>query len=408
MMGARFAVAQTLEGGVLDARSRPAGGPPELGLDEVMRLAEGQGLRGRGGAGFPAARKLAAVASHRRRPIVVVNAAEGEPASGKDAALLRLSPEIVLDGAEIVARALGAHAIKVWAPAHDRGAVSAVSAAAEARTRRRLSVAVVVAPDRFVAGESSAAARGLSGEPALPRTDRRRTARSGVDGRPTLVLNAETLAQLARMAYGRPATRLVTVSGAVHTPGVVELADQAPLEVALSAAGGVTEPLRGLLLGGYHGRWLAPEPAAETILGDPAGIAPDCSIVVALPDRACLLAELDAASLFLAGESARQCGPCAFGLPELAASVRQIRQGRALSVDGEVDRHTDLLLGRGACHHPDGSVRFVASALELLAGEVQEHLAGHGSCGRPYRAVLPIPASSVATMLPLVGAGWSA
>ena len=217
---------------------------------------------------------------------------------------------------------------------------------------------------------------------------------SGVDGRPTLVLNAETLAQLARLARGLPATRLVTVLGAVATPGVVELSAEAPLAEALAAAGGLTEPVRAFVLGGYHGQWWPADEVTGLRLGDPDGPVPDCSIVLALPDHACLLVEVEDVARYLAAESAGQCGPCVFGLPTLADVVRRISRGTA--DPSEVEAHRAVLAGRGACHHPDGSLGFVASALAVLGPEVADHHAGHGSCGRPERRILPLPRASQA------------
>ena len=84
-------------------------GPLDTGAD-VLQLADAAGLRGRGGAGFPTARKLAATASRRGDAIVVANGAEGEPASRKDRSLLRVAPHLVLDGALLAARVVGAEA----------------------------------------------------------------------------------------------------------------------------------------------------------------------------------------------------------------------------------------------------------------------------------------------------------
>ncbi len=356
-----------------------------------MALAESAELRGRGGAGFPAARKIRAVAARRRRPVVVVNASEGEPASGKDAALLRLAPHVVLDGAELLAQALATRDVRVWAPGHDPAAAAVLAAAVNARAggRRSVQTRVVLAPDRFVAGESTAAARGLSGQTAIPRADGRRTSDTGVNGRPTLLLNVETVSQLARLARGQSATRLVTVLGAVRSPGVIEIEDGTAMPQVLAAVGGTTQPVRAFVLGGYHGIWAPADAASQQILGSAGSLVPDCSIIVALPDDACLLAELDGVGRFLAAESARQCGPCAFGLPQLAASVRSVRRG-AVSAQS-VSEQGEVLIGRGACSHPDGSVRFLSSGLQVLAEEVAAHRAGDGDCGRPLRRVLPLP-----------------
>jgi NADH:ubiquinone oxidoreductase subunit F (NADH-binding) len=141
----------------LDAHLRRFG-PPTLGSD-LIALVEASGLRGRGGAGFPTGTKLGAVAAQPGRPIVVVNAAEGEPASVKDKALLRHNPHLVLDGAVLAAAALGARtavvAISVAATV-ERARVEA--AIAERRKRRldRVTLRVATVPDRFVSGEETA------------------------------------------------------------------------------------------------------------------------------------------------------------------------------------------------------------------------------------------------------------
>ncbi len=411
MSGPRFVVVDALDDGVL--RGGPLGVDLRPDLTALLVLAESADLRGRGGAGFPVARKLRAVSQRRRRPVVVVNAAEGEPASGKDAALVRANAGLVLDGAEILAHALGSKDIRIWGPGHDRGAMAAMADAIDRRPagRKTPRIQLVAAPDRFVAGESSAAARGLSGHAALPRTDGRRTSDVGVDGRPTLLLNVETVAQVARLAAGRRATRLVTVLGAVADPGVVELQGPTSVDEVLRRAGGLTEPVRAFLLGGYHGRWWTAEQALDLTIGDPAGSAPDCSIVVALPERACLLGEVEAVAGYLADQSARQCGPCAFGVPALARDVALLTMGSRIS-GTDVASHRQLLAGRGACNHPDGTVGFVESALEVLADEVAQHAVG-GSCGHPRRAVLPLPqgvtgSSVVASQALTVVAGRSA
>ena len=86
---------------------RPAN-PRRSAYDSLIATVDEAGLRGRGGAAFPTAIKLRAVASGRRRPVVIANGSEGEPASRKDAELLTLGPHLVLDGAALAARAVGA------------------------------------------------------------------------------------------------------------------------------------------------------------------------------------------------------------------------------------------------------------------------------------------------------------
>ncbi len=82
-------------------------GPRPEGNRRLIDQVEAAGLRGRGGAGFPTATKLAAVAARPKSPVVVANGTEGEPASAKDKVLLQAAPHLVLDGIELAAELLG-------------------------------------------------------------------------------------------------------------------------------------------------------------------------------------------------------------------------------------------------------------------------------------------------------------
>ena len=191
-------------------------------VDEVDRA----GLRGRGGAAFPAARKLATVGQGRRRAVVVANGCEGEPASKKDRLLAELAPHLVLDGALLAAHATSAGEVFVCTE-ETSSAFAALTRAARERTSA-LRLTVVGVPGHFVASEESALVSYLDGGAARPTGRRTRVFDSGVDGRPTYVGNVETLAQLALVArYGAqwfrsvgtassPGTALVTIDGAVH------------------------------------------------------------------------------------------------------------------------------------------------------------------------------------------------
>lgn len=118
--------------------------------------------------------------------------------------------------------------------------------------------------------------------------------------------------------------------------------------------------------------------------GAPVG----AGVIIALDDTTCPLGEVAAVAEWLAGESIGQCGPCVFGLPSLAGAVHAVLAGER-QAPGELRRRAGLLPGRGACAHPDGAARFVASALELFAADGRAHR--HGGCGRAIRGALPLP-----------------
>ena len=174
-------------------------GPLPEGGPAVIDATEQSGLRGRGGAGFPTAVKLAAVARGRGRAVVVANGTEGEPASAKDKALLGHAPHLVLDGATVAAQTVGAREI-VLCVERNRTATHAAVAAAIAERRAAglepVPVRLEAAPDRYVAGEESALVHWLNGGEAKPTFVPPRPFEKGVGGRPTLVDNVETLAHL--------------------------------------------------------------------------------------------------------------------------------------------------------------------------------------------------------------------
>jgi NADH:ubiquinone oxidoreductase subunit F (NADH-binding) len=246
-------------------------------------------------------------------------------------------------------------------------------------------VTVVEAADTFVAGQESAVVAAIEGRPAVPRDNLRRVVEAGVRGAPTLVQNVETLAHLAMLArhgpawYREHATFLATVSGAVRTPGVYEAPCDSPLGYLLELAGGPSTELSAVLVGGYHGVWVPPDPrlpVSRAGLREYGG-SPGAGILVALPANACGLTESARIAGYLAGQSARQCGPCLNGLPRLADTLARLaRRERDPGLPGEVARLAGLVTGRGACAHPDGTARFVVSTLRAFDTEVRAHLAG--------------------------------
>lgn len=358
----------------------------------LIDLIERAGLTGRGGAGFPTARKMRAVAG-RRRPVVVVNAAEGEPASRKDALLMRTRPQLVLDGAVLAADAIGAREVIVALHAGPSSVQVAVNER-QAAGLDTVAITVVHVPQRYVASEETALVRFLSGGPALPTFTPPRPFERGVNGRPTLVQNAETLAHLALIArHGEqwfrsigtpsaPGSLLVTVAGAVQRPGVYELAFGVQLQAAFDAAGGLTEPVQAVLVGGYFGVWLTAEtalrlPLTPADLKDP-GAALGAGVLLALPASACGLAESQRVASWLAGQSAGQCGPCTLGLPAIADDLAVLsRSGNTANVRNRLERRLLRIEGRGACHHPDGTARFVASTLRTFATDLARHQRGN-------------------------------
>jgi NADH:ubiquinone oxidoreductase subunit F (NADH-binding) len=363
----------------------------------LIDLVEASGLQGRGGAAFPTATKLRAVASGRGRPVVVVNGTEGEPASGKDKVLLRCVPHLVLDGAAAAAEAVGARDVFVAVADGAEAEFAAVADAMDNRRRRKLDGRVTLhiaeVPDRFVAGEETALVQFLNGGPAKPTFTPPRPFERGVRGAPTLVQNVETVAHIAQIArfgpawfrqvgtHAEPGSILVTLSGAVARPGVYEVALGSPFRELIAQAGGVREDVQAYLVGGYFGTWVRAEEAIGLRLRE-ADLSLGARAIVALPSRACGLAETARIARYLSDQSAGQCGPCIHGLGAIADALERLAAGDRTDRRDRIERWVAAVKGRGACAHPDGASRFAASGLEVFADEVELHLQGRCSGNR--------------------------
>ncbi len=367
------------------------------------------GLRGRGGAGFPTGRKMRTVAAARRRPVVLVNGSEGEPASQKDALLMQQAPHLVLDG--VVAAALAVGATRAYLVVHEGTNLDGHLDRAlteRAGLDERVEIVVAASAGGYVGSEESALVSWVNGAAALPAATPPRPFERGVDGRATLVVNVETVAHIALIArYGaawfaeigeeqEPGTVLLTVSGAAAHPGVVEAATGTRLAQVLAVAGVDPDRCSAILVGGYFGSWVPIDAALRMPVSQAGAVSVGAGlgagVVVALDERACGLAETARVMAFLARSGAGQCGPCPYGLPAIAGAVTAIAHGTARArAHGDLERWLRVVPGRGACRHPDGAVRFAASALTTFAADVAHH-ATHGPCsGAHLPAVLPIP-----------------
>lgn len=351
--------------------------PGRLSAGDLADLARTAGLRGHGGAGFPTAVKLRSI----QQPAgpVIVNAAEGEDASGKDAVLMRHVPHLVLDGAVAAARALRSDRIVVRVAAGRPAVAAAVREAASQRPATDPPIEISVGPEALVAGESSAVVNALSGGPALPievgKPPKLRT-RWG-RARHVLLSNVETFARLAAAIAGTTASStLVTVSGAVEYAGVLEVPPGTTVCDVLTTAGPIGRP-RVLISGGWHGRWLPLDDltlAAELSWQglEAVGGRLGAGVLIFLPEDVCPLQVAGAVADHLAAASAGQCGPCVRGLPELAGAVRgaaALERIEAIASDA----------GRGLCAHPAETGAAMVSASRLLAGELALHRSGRCS-----------------------------
>ncbi|MBS1871026.1 MAG: Fe-S-binding domain-containing protein [Actinobacteria bacterium] len=353
-----------------------AGGYVTRDDDDVLARLAAADLRGRGGAGFPALRKLeslrAAAAGER---VVVANGEEGEPLSVKDRYLLRFRPHRVLDGLEHVARLTGASRTYVYAS--DADGLRAVSVALKERDPS-MPVDLVACPGTYVAGEETAAVNWIDRRDARPTDKPPRPFEQGVDGLPTLVANVETLAALAALCRApqgdsSAATFLATIS----TPDgarLVELPSGLPMRVLAEHCG--LEPGGAVLMGGFFGGIVplaavaALEPAALRTLDSSLG----CGALLALGRGHCPVGVAAAVAAYFARHNAQQCGVCQHGTTAVSRLLAAVRDGQAdARTIAELERLAALLPGRGACALPDGVARLVRTLIAHFGELVRMH-----------------------------------
>ncbi|MGW3279595.1 NADH-ubiquinone oxidoreductase-F iron-sulfur binding region domain-containing protein [Nocardia rhamnosiphila] len=366
--------------------------------DEVER----SGLRGRGGAGFPFAVKVAGVRGGSRvgagaptgwtDTVVVANGEEGEPASFKDRWLLRHRPHLVLDGLRLAAALVGSRRGYVYVS--DPEAARCVGAALEelgGALPDGPDIAVVQVDPGYVAGEETAAVQAIDGGPAKPTDKPPRPFEAGVAGLPTLVSNVETLANLPFLdrwgadtyrAAGTalsPGTFLATVTAAGRRPTLYELPHGLPFTDLLALHGVAESELRGALIGGYFTGLLDRTVADLTLDHETlrrAGAGLGCG-AIALVTAECPVAVAAGVLNYFDRENAGQCGSCFNGTAAMAAAATALAEGRAAVEDlHRLRRWATVLRGRGACGTLDAACNTAASLLERFPREVAAHLDG--------------------------------
>ena len=412
VVGPRLLAGLAAGPGLREHRTRwPA--PRRLHQAELIGLLDAVTMHGRGGAGFPFSRKVRAAVESGKRRTVVVNASEGEPASAKDSSLLVAAPHIVLDGAQAVAQALGADAVHVVV-GHDRRAARLALDVALAerdadRSEKLPRVQVHVTRSVFIGGQERAVIELLEGRENLPVVSWAPTAITGLRGRPTLLSNAETYAQVAALiALGpagyaelgtatEPGTTLLTIAGDGPHGVVLEVPFGVGLGSVLEYCGYAGEA--PLLLGGYQGTWVPPGYAPHLPVSRhelaAAGLTLGAGVVLPLDLGTCPISVTAGVMGYLAGASAGRCGPCRNGLPALAQAVAALADGAGRAATRRVEELAGVLPGRGACAHPDGSVRLVASMLAAFPEEVRAHEAGTCTALAPTTATPTTAAPTV-------------
>ncbi len=396
----------------------------DLGATGTMAAIGASGLRGRGGAGYPAVDKWRAAAeTEAPGRIVVANGYGADPATRTDQVLLERNPYAVIEGLAIAAFTIGAReaviAVRTEATSTVRILEAALAAAEEAGfigadafgTGRHLDITLATVQGAYLLGEETILLKALEGKRGQPEQRPPHPATKGLRGLPTVVHNVQTLAAIpwivvngaeAFAAIGArdcPGTMLVQVRGP-EGAGVAEVPMGTPLRAiaALAGTGTGTRPVKAILVGGPSGGILPPEALDTPWTFDAlraAGAHIGSGSVIVADDRACIVDLARVLTRFCADEACGKTIPCRIGTRRLSEIGDRLAAGTSRA--GDLDRLTDLaadIIGSALCDHERLTTLPLMSGMRYFRAELDEHLE-RGSC--PAGVCHPIAMAASAT-----------
>ena len=389
---------------------------------DLIAMVKASGLRGRGGAGFPAGLKWSFMPQEPVQKYLCVNTDEGEPGTFEDRVLIERDPHQVIEGAIIAAYAVGASrafvyirgefflGVKRWikaiADAYEHGFLGENILG----SGYSLDLTVHRGAGAYICGEETAMIESLEGRRGEPRLKPPYPAQYGYLNQPTLVHNVETLANVPHIVRNGPewfagigvpgsaGSKIFCVSGHVNRPGVFELPLGVPLrEVIEVHAGGVRggKRIKAIIPGGASTGLLTEEQADVTMDFDAlpkAGSALGTGAVVVMDEDTCMVDVARRTARFFAHESCGRCVPCRIGSRRILEALTRITDGAGSAADIDaLDYLAAGIGGRTFCPMGDAQVGPLKSSLRLFRHEYEAHVAG-GGCRvhEPAAAAAPL------------------
>lgn len=376
--------------------------------DEVIKVIKDSNLKGRGGAAFPTGLKWQLVASEKsEEKYIICNADEGEPGTFKDEVLLEGCPFQILEGMIIAGYATGAHTGYIYI----RGEYPT--------SRRTIDQAIGILKDEgylgdnilgqdfnfdiisrsgagaYVCGEETALIESIEGNEGKPRFKPPYPPASGLWGKPTVVNNVETLANIPLIIsigaeefkkYGTPSssgTKLLSVSGNVAGKGVYEVEFGTSIrEIIYDICGGIENDrkLKFVQLGGSSGICLPPDMIDIKLDFDElrkidAGIGSGALIV--FDDSNCIVDFEKATMEFFKKESCGKCTPCREGNRHIESILKRISEGEGKQEDIELLRDISMVMCEASmCGLGQAAPTSIISTLKYFHKDYEEHLNG--------------------------------
>ncbi|HOP64957.1 MAG TPA: NADH-quinone oxidoreductase subunit NuoF [Spirochaetota bacterium] len=327
---------------------------------DIIEEVKEAGVRGRGGAGFPAGMKWSFLPKNDDRPVYLIcNADEGEPGTFKDRQIMEFNPHLVIEGIAISAHAIGSKKAFIYIRGEFDWIAGILEAAIEEAKKDgqldHVDVVVHRGGGSYVCGDETAQIESLEGKRGNPRVKPPFPANSGLYGCPTVVNNVETLSCIPYIimngadGYKKFGTtnnfgpKIFGVSGHVNKPGIFEYPMGTPLKEILDAAGGVKGKLKGVIVGGLSVAILTAQEAESLILDFDSCVKAGTALgsggimvvndTVSIPELALRTIE------FYHHESCGQCVPCREGSFVIEHKLRDLVEGRGRMEDIDLILH---------------------------------------------------------------------
>ncbi|MBN2695863.1 NADH-quinone oxidoreductase subunit NuoF [bacterium] len=378
----------------------------ELGQKGVIDTLTASQLRGRGGAGFSTGMKWSFIINKPFPRYLAINADEGEPGTFKDRFIMRNSPHLLIEGIIVACLTLEIETAYIYIRGEFIEEANILEKAIEeakskgfvgkniAKTGKNINIWVHRGAGAYVCGEETALINSIEGKKGQPRLKPPFPAEVGVFGKPTIVNNVETIANVPYiilngadkfLEIGVPkngGTRLIGISGHVNQPGIYELPMGFSFKEAIySVAGGVlnNRKLKAVIPGGSSTPVLLPEEIENLTLDfdsiQSAGSMMGSGGVIVIAEDTCMVKTLLTLEEFYAHESCGQCTPCREGVPWIRDIIARIESGHGKERDiDKILSICDNMMGNTICALADAAAMPAKSFIQKFRNEFEDHI----------------------------------